>query len=232
LSLADGQTHDWSVVVSNVDVPTTQHHLLSDNGHGPPKVLKMTPSVMTFYWGVRGKIRNAVHHTIFMPHDPEKAYDELIKRHTIPGELPFYMSVASETDPSLAPLGDSAVFALVPLPLPSHMEEGDISILKGKIKQRIFQRLDHHGIEFSPAHIVSERVLTPEDWKEKFGLFRGSAFGAAHTLFQMGPFRYPNRDRRVKGLYYTGASTTPGTGLPMVVLSGRMTAERICEDVC
>jgi len=192
----------------------------------------MTPSVMTFYWGVRGKIRNAAHHTIFMPHDPARAYDELIKQHKIPGELPFYMSVASETDATLAPPGDSAVFVLVPLPQPSHLKQGDFSTLKEEIKQQIFQRLDHHQIKFSPDHIVTERVLTPNDWRDKFGLFRGSAFGAAHTLFQMGPFRYPNRDRRTKGLYYTGASTTPGTGLPMVVLSGRMTAERICADVC
>lgn len=78
LSLADGQTHDWAVVVSNVDVPTTQHHLLADNGYRSLRLLKMTPSVMTFYWGVRGKIRNAAHHTIFMPHDPARAYDEYV----------------------------------------------------------------------------------------------------------------------------------------------------------
>ena len=60
-----------------------------------------------------------------------------------------------------------------------------------------------------------------------FGLHDGSAFGAAHTLFQMGPWRSRNMSPDVRGLYYTGASTTPGTGMPMVVLSGRMTAERI-----
>jgi phytoene desaturase len=232
LKLADGRTDDFPIVVSNVDVPATQHHLLASNGARPPKPMKMTPSVMTFYLGVRGKIRNSDHHTIFMPQEPEKSYEQLIRRQEIPRELPFYMSIASKTDPSLAPPGDSTVFILVPLPQPFHLDQEDWPALTQELKQRIFKRLDRHGINFSTADIVTEKVMTPEDWGKQFGLFQGSAFGASHTLFQMGSFRYPNRDRHVKGLYYTGASTTPGTGLPMVVLSGKMTAERVCTDVC
>lgn len=232
LKLANDNTDEWPIVVSNVDVPTTQHHLLSENRVRPPKPLKMTPSVMTFYWGVRGKIQDASHHTIFMPHEPDKAYEELIKRQRIPGELPFYMSIASKTDPSLAPPGDSTVFVIVPLPQPFHLEGEDWPAMEQKLKERIFKRLGQHGIKFSTADIVFEKVMTPADWGNRFGLFQGSAFGAAHTLFQMGAFRYPNRDPHLKRLYYTGASTTPGTGLPMVVLSGRMTAERVCMDVC
>jgi len=232
LNIANGDRVEWPTVVSNVDVPTTQHHLLSENGARPPKPLKMTPSVMTFYWGVRGKIQDAGHHSIFMPQAPDKAYEELIRRKRIPGELPFYMSVASKTDPSMAPSGHSTVFYLVPLPQPFHLHGEEWSTLKQEIKERIFKRLGRHGIKFSTGDIIFEKVMTPADWGKLFGLFQGSAFGAAHTLFQMGAFRYPNRDRHIKGLYYTGASTTPGTGLPMVVLSGKMTAERVCTDVC
>jgi len=72
-----------------------------------------------------------------------------------------------------------------------------------------------------------EEVWTPTDWQRRFGLYDGSAFGAAHSLFQMGPFRAKNYSSETRGLYYTGASTTPGTGMPMVVLGGRMVAERI-----
>lgn len=232
LKLTNGRSDDCPIVISNVDVPTTQHHLLSGNGHRPSKPMKMTPSVMTFYWGVRGKIRNAGHHSIFMPQEPDKAYEELIRQKRIPRELPFYMSIASKTDPSLAPPGDSTVFILVPLPQPFHLDQEDYLALKQEIKERIFKRLGRHGIKFSTADIVTEKVMTPADWGKRFGLFQGSAFGAAHTLSQMGALRYPNKDRHVKGLYYAGASTTPGTGLPMVVISGRMTAERVCIDVC
>jgi phytoene desaturase len=232
LMLADGGMDECPIVVSNVDVPTTQHHLLSGNGARPPKTLKMTPTVMTFYWGVRGKIQNAGHHTIFMPQDPDKAYGDLIRRKRIPREIPFYMSMASKTDPSLAPPGNSTVFTLVPLPQPKHLDQMDYLTLKKELKERIFKRLDRQGVKFSMADILIEKVMTPADWESRFGLYQGSAFGAAHTLFQMGSFRYPNKERHLNGLYYTGASTTPGTGLPMVVLSGKMTAERICTDVC
>jgi phytoene desaturase len=74
-------------------------------------------------------------------------------------------------------------------------------------------------------------VWTPVEWKERFGLYEGSAFGAAHTLSQMGPFRPPNYSRRIRGLFFTGASTTPGTGLPMVALSGQLAAQRIQSHV-
>jgi phytoene dehydrogenase-like protein len=187
---------------------------------------------MTFYWGTKNEIQNAGHHSIFMPQDPARAYNELIRQLKVPGELPFYMSIATKTDPSLAPPGCSNVFVLVPLPRSLQMNQKNWDTQIQELKERVFQRLSLHDIQLSKKNIVTEQVMTPADWGKRFGLFQGSAFGAAHTLFQMGSFRYPNKDRHIKGLYYTGASTTPGTGLPMVVLSGKMTAERICTDVC
>ena len=64
-----------------------------------------------------------------------------------------------------------------------------------------------------------------------FGLYKTSAFGVSHNLFNIGPFRGKNKSKLYKGLYYTGASTNPGTGLPMVAISGKLTAERIIKDV-
>lgn len=88
-----------------------------------------------------------------------------------------------------------------------------------------------HNIEIDESKIIYEKVLNPIDWKNKFGLYDGSAFGASHTLFQMGPKRLKNYDPDIQGLFFTGASTTPGTGLPMTVISGKMTAERIEKHV-
>ncbi|MDY7037359.1 MAG: phytoene desaturase family protein [Thermodesulfobacteriota bacterium] len=232
LSLRNAKVVECPIVVSNVDVPTTQYRLLSENGYRPSRTLKMTPSVMTFYWGINKMIEGASHHTIFMPGNTSRAYNELIKQLRIPDEMPFYMSVASKTDPSLAPPGCSTVFVLVPLPQSVKTNSKNGSLSTEQIKSRIMERLNLHGIRISDSDIVNEKVLIPSDWGKRFGLFQDSAFGAAHTLFQMGSFRYPNKDRNLSGLYYTGASTTPGTGMPMVVLSGKMTAKRICDDVC
>jgi phytoene desaturase len=100
-----------------------------------------------------------------------------------------------------------------------------------KIKERVTETLARHGVRIEPWRVVFEEVYTPEDWRLRFGLYDGSAFGAAHTLLQIGPFRSKNFSEEVEGLYYVGASTTPGTGMPMVVLSGKLVAERIAGRV-
>ena len=73
--------------------------------------------------------------------------------------------------------------------------------------------------------------MTPDDWKIKFGLYKTSAFGSSHNLFNIGPFRSKNKKSNIKGLYFVGASTNPGTGLPMVTISGKLVSERIISDI-
>jgi phytoene dehydrogenase-like protein len=100
-----------------------------------------------------------------------------------------------------------------------------------RVRAQVFERLAHHDTGLVADDILFEEVWTPLEWQRRFGLHDGSAFGAAHTLFQMGPFRARNYSESYDGLYYVGAGTTPGTGMPMVVLSGKMTAERIASRV-
>jgi phytoene desaturase len=221
LELENGDRRDFPIVVSNVDVPTTQRTLL-DIPPGTSRKTKMTPGVLTFYWGVRGRVENIGHHTIFLPDDYKSAFDDLCSKGRIPAGLPFYISIPSETDHDLAPPGDSAVFVLVPTPLLSEMPRLDWNAAVHDIRRRVLDRI---GLDES--RIAVEHIWTPAEWRHRFGLHDGSAFGAAHTLFQVGPFRSRNYSREIEGLYYTGAGTTPGTGMPMVTLSGRMTAERI-----
>lgn len=228
VELADGRFHPASLVVSNVDLPTTQASLLPrDTANGRAGGPRMTPGVITFYWGIRGEVENLGHHTIFLPDDYRAAFTDLFTNKRISVDPPFYVSVPSATDPSLAPPGDSVVFVLVPTPLLSEMPEADWSHESRQVRAKVISRLSSHGIEIDPRKIAVEEVLTPVDWRDRFGLYDGSAFGAAHTLFQIGPFRARNYSREIGGLYYVGASTTPGTGMPMVVLSGKRTAERI-----
>ena len=220
LEMKSGTLQPYSIAVSNVDVPTTERELTEERN---PPTPRMTPGVLTFYWGVRGRVDSIGHHTILLPEDYKAAFEDLTKRKQIPAGLPFYISVASATDPGLAPPGDSTVFVLVPTPVLSELGSSfDWDSAVAKIRSEVLRRI---GLD--PARIVVEHVWTPVEWQSRFGLFDGSAFGAAHTLFQVGPFRSRNYSSSTKGLYFTGASTTPGTGMPMVTLSGRMTAERI-----
>ena len=232
VELADGCAHEAPLVVSNVDVPTTNTELiaaeaLSKQTRRKATRMRMTTGVLTFYWGIRGALENIGHHTIFLPRDSAAAFSDLFKAKRIPRELPFYVSVPSATDPDLAPAGDTAMFVLAPTPLLSELNGIDWQAATRAIKAQVLDRLHQDGVELAPERIAVEEVFTPLDWQKRFGLYDGSAFGAAHTLFQVGPFRPRNYAAEIEGLYYTGAGTTPGTGLPMVVLSGKLTAQRI-----
>lgn len=232
IALRSGRQLDFDVVVSNVDVPTTNTALLRCNGLTDAvlrrtRKTRMTCGVLTYYLGIRGKIEGLGHHTIFLPNDYRGAFDDLNRNKRIPEDLPFYVSLPSETDPDLAPAGDTAMFILVPTPLLSERSVTDWKTESQRVKARVFDRLRHHGVAIDPARIAYEEVYTPQTWQDRFGLYDGSAFGAAHTTFQVGPFREPNYSRKLKGLYYVGASTTPGTGMPMVVLGGKLVAARI-----
>lgn len=235
VEMASGAVRSFPLVVSNVDVPTTQSELLPEEliakGRREAARTRMTPGVITFYWGVRGTVQGLGHHTIFLPGDYRGAFKDLMDRGRIPSDLPFYVAVPSATDASMAPSGDSSVFVLVPTPVLSELGRQDWDSVLKETKARVLNRLAAQGAALTPERIVVEQAWTPETWRARFGLFNGSAFGAAHNLFQVGPFRAPNFSRDLKGLYFVGAGTTPGTGMPMVVLSGRLVAERMAAHV-
>ncbi|HEX9917833.1 MAG TPA: phytoene desaturase family protein [Pyrinomonadaceae bacterium] len=237
LELEDGSFHPSSLVVSNVDAPTTDTALLAAEAgvtqslRRKAEKVRMTPGVMTFYWGVRGQVANLGHHTIFLPDDYRAAFTDLMRRGRIPGNLPFYVSVPSATDAALAPAGDSAVFVLVPVPVLSELPGLDWDATVGDVRARVLATLARHDIKLTTERILCEEVYTPVEWRRRFGLYDGSAFGAAHNLRQLGPLRHKNFSTEIAGLYYAGASTTPGTGMPMVVLGGRQVAERIASHV-
>lgn len=228
VALQDGGIERSSIVVSNVDVPTTMTRLISGKRgaykYRPPK---MTPGVITYYLAVGRDLNELGHHTVFLPGNLQVAYRELMHDGVVPADLPFYASVASNSDRSLAPTGNSTLFLLAPVPLHSQLGDTNMIALTEELKQRMFNRMRQHGISISHSDIVNQSSMTPIDWSNAFGLFDGSAFGAAHNLRQIGPFRPKNISREFSGLFFVGASTTPGTGVPMCVLSGKMVAERV-----
>src|SRR5262249_45004780 len=149
------------------------------------------------------------------PQNYRRSFHQLLKEKRIPDDMPFYISIPSATDANLAPEGDTTMFVLVPMPLlsESKMESMNWEKVVPEVKNRVLERVNESGIHLTANRIRFEQVYTPAEWQRQFGLYDGSAFGAAHTLFQVGPLRAPNYTNEFQGLYYVGASTTPGTGM-------------------
>lgn len=225
--LADGAEHGCDLVVSNLDLPATVADLLRSR---PPR-LRMSPSVMTFYWAVRRRPEALGRHTIFLPADYRGAFEALMRGGRLPAEPAVYVNAPAAGDFETVSSDLSPVFALVPVPLPARLPGVDWNEAAERYREFILGRLAACGCGMPSSDITAESVWSPEEWRRRFGLFEASAFGAAHTLLQMGPFRPRNYSRAVRGLYFAGASTTPGTGMPMVVISGRLAAERIACHV-
>ena len=191
----------------------------------------MTPSAYTFYWGINKNIDSLTHHTIFLPDNFKKTFDELFIKNEIPNDLPFYISIPSKTDSSLAPKGQSSLFVLIPCPVISKFSEEHNIEKAVELKNEVFNRFQQNDIDIKKEDIIFEKIYTPHEWKNNFGLFDGSAFGPSHNFSQIGPFRNSNKSKKIKNLYFVGASTTPGTGVPMCILSSKMTNEIIQEEL-
>jgi len=107
----------------------------------------------------------------------------------------------------------------------------DWDVIVDKARNAVFRKLKKAGMEDIEEHIKFEIVTTPENWIEALNVSRGSVFGSiGHNILQMGWFRPHNRDSRYRNLYFTGGSTHPGNGIPMVLLSARLVSERIIDD--
>jgi phytoene desaturase len=133
------------------------------------------------------------------------------------------VTVPSLTDPSLAAPGGSTLYVLEPVP---HLGGSvDWNHERGPMRERLMGFLAEHGY---PTDIVTEELVTPLEW-QAMGMASGTPFALAHTFLQTGPFRPPNVERRMPGLVFAGSGTVPGVGVPMVLISGRLAAERVRE---
>jgi phytoene desaturase len=134
------------------------------------------------------------------------------------------VNVASKSNPESAPEGCENLFILCPVPdLRVKPDWSDADKLVDEILEDLGQRV---GYDIK-NNILTKVVYTPNEWEKMFNLYRGSGLGLAHGLNQIGAFRPSNKDEKLNNLYYVGASTTPGTGLPIVVIGSKLITERI-----
>ena len=226
----DGERIAADVVVVNADLPVAYRELLPAQ-YRPRRLdrLKYSPSCFLLHAGARIQFpdpdqRESAHHTISFGHAWEQTFRQIIDTGELMSDPSFLVSNPSSTDPSLAPAGSQTYYVL--FPTPNLTAELDWSIIGPRYREEVLATMERRGFAGFGDAIEVQRMVTPADWGAG-GLEAGAPFAAAHSLFQSGPFRAPTLDRRVENLVFCGSNTQPGVGVPMVLLSGRLAAERV-----
>jgi phytoene desaturase len=229
--LQDGRLLEADVVVANADLPYVYQALLPHDGYGERLARKrFSCSVISFFWGVDKPYPQLAPHTLFLADDFRNNFESIIQKLDLPANPSVYVHAPARLDPATAPAGEDTLIAIVPV---GHLDETgqqDWRRIRDQARQAVFKRLALLGITDLEAHIKFEVNYTPLSWRKRYNLMKGSTHGLSHTLMQLGYFRPRNRHARYHNVYFVGASTHPGTGVPTALVSARLVAERIVED--
>jgi phytoene desaturase len=233
VTLSNGETLAADLVIANADLPYVYKNLLPADGAARQLDKKRyTSSALMFYWAVKGeRSPELLHHNLFLAdHLYKQSFDQIFREHTLPNEPSFYINRASASDPSVAPASGDAIMALVPVGHISETTHQDWDRLTERARNTVIGRLHNLGVRDLGARIIREAAIGPREYQHELNLDKGAAFGLSHDFWQVGYLRPRNRHARYGNLYFVGASTHPGTGLPIVLLSARLVAERIAEE--
>ena len=231
VTLADGTRIKGDVTLANADLPYVFKTLLPGDEEAERLDRKrFSCSVISFFWGVRGKIRSLGPHTLFLADDYRENFDSIMRDLSLPENPSLYIHAPSRLDPAMAPAGGDTLIAIVPV---GHLSENggqDWAETRDEARRQVFRRLRLLGIRNLERRIKFEVSYNPLSWRKRYNLLKGSTHGLCHNLAQLAYLRPHNRHPRIHNLYFAGASTHPGTGVPTALISGRLAAQRILDE--
>jgi phytoene desaturase len=218
------------IVVSDADYAHTEQELMPEHERGYSEAYwedrTYAPSAFLLYLGVEGDVDPLAHHTLVLPTDWGPHFAQIFDEPAWPDDPAYYLCVPSRTDDTVAPDDHSALFALVPIA----SELGDTPEIRERYRDSILEDIaTNTGVDLD-GRIVFEERFSISDFADRYNATAGSALGLAHTLRQTSLFRPPHRSEAVSDLYFTGAYTTPGIGMPMCVVSGEHAAKAVLDD--
>lgn len=232
---ADGAFEAFDAVASNADVVHTYANLLKNDprGRSVGKALKrkrFSPSLFVLHFGLNQPQPHLRHHTICFGPRYKGLIDEIYGKNALADDFSLYLHSPCATDPSLAPPGGSAHYALSPVP---HLGTADIdwAVEGPRYRDRILDYLQAHYIPHLRDNLVTTRIFTPKDFETELNAFQGSAFSLEPVLTQSAWFRTHNRDDVIPNLYFVGAGTHPGAGVPGVIGSAKATSGLMLADL-
>ncbi len=228
--LADGARLDADVILANADLPYVYQQLLPQDAMAKSLAHKhFSCSVVSFFWGMDKAYPELGPHTLFLADDYRENFEHMRNLGLSPNPS-LYIHAPARVDPSMAPPGEDTLTAIIPVGHLSEHGEANWGERKELARQHVFRRLRTLGITDIESHIKFEETYTPVTWRERYNLMRGSTHGLSHRLTQMAYFRPSNRHARYQNVYFVGASTHPGTGMPTCMVSGRLVSKRIMDD--
>jgi phytoene desaturase len=230
--LAGGRRLAADVILANADLPYVHQQLLPPDGLAKRLSRKrFSCSVISFFWGLDKAYPSLGPHTLFLADDYRANFTSIIDDLALPHNPSLYVHAPARLDPAMAPPGEDTLIAIVPV---GHLSENGGQDWRGRrdrARQEVLHRLAGLGITDLEAHLKFEVSYTPLSWRKRYNLMKGATHGLCHNLTQLGYFRPSNRHPRYHNLYFVGASTHPGTGLPTALVSARLAAERILQEV-
>ncbi|KAF2265414.1 phytoene dehydrogenase [Lojkania enalia] len=238
--LADsGETLEADIVICNADLTYAYNNLLPPTSYSRSLSKRHAScSSISFYWALDKRFLELSAHNIFLAEAYKESFNSIFKKHQIPDEPSFYVNVPSRVDPSAAPRGCDALVVLVPV---GHLLDPDFNAHKGvdtsgktqdwdtmvSIARRTILATIESRLHISLApHILHESINTPPTWKSTFNLDRGAILGLSHSFFNVLSFRPKTKHPNFRNLFFVGASTHPGTGVPIVLAGAKIVSEQ------
>jgi phytoene desaturase len=232
LLFEDGSEIRADLIVANADLPYVLKELLPDRLRTfKQKFMRYSCSGMVFHWGLDKPYPQLAHHSVFLSGDYKQSLDKIFKDKTMAESPSFYIHAPVKNDPAAAPEGQDTISVIVPVGHLDARKHQDWAALKETARRGILARLRAEGLTDLEEHIKFEICYLPKTWETVLNITKGSVFGSiSHSVLQMGYFRPHNKHPRYKNLYFVGGSTHPGNGVPLVLLSSKLTSERILND--
>ena len=229
-NLIDSNKKKWNadIIVINADAAVFRGTVFERPEFSEERLDKKewTMGSLTIYLGIKGKLPEIQHHNYYLGNNFREYAGKVYTSSDIADTPYYYVNVLSRSNPECAPQGSESLFFVCPVPdLRYKKSWDDRDVIVDRIIDDFSRKINK---DIRPL-IVSRTVYTPVDWRDQFNLHRGSGLGLSHKMLQIGAFRPKNYDEVFKNVFYTGASTIPGTGLPMVVISSKLTTDRILK---
>ena len=217
------------LIVANADLPFVYRKLLPARAKSRRlDRMKYSCSAICYHWGLDKVYPQLGHHSVFLSDGFREGLDSILVDKSVSDSPSFYVHAPSRTDLSAAPQNQDTLSVVVGAGHVDKKKKQDWDSLKVKTRSAVIKRLKQLGLNDIEDHIKFEICITPEDWENTCNISRGSVFGSlAHNIMQMGYFRPHNQHSRYKNLFFVGGSTHPGNGIPNVLLSAKLTSERI-----